>query len=274
MNKKLGMLLLQVIMTALGLLVIFPLLFVAINSVKSLQEVTLNMLSLPVKIHWENFSEAIRRMNFGVSFRNTLFITVLSLIGVLLFSSMTAYQIVRKKCLASKLIFLGLLLSMTIPFQVLMVPVVIVANHLRIVNSQMGLVIMYWGFLLPMAVFLYQGFVKSIPIEIEEAAFTDGCNQYQVFFGIVFPVMKPMTVTVAVLNLLAVYNDFTLPLIMLSSKERKTIPLALSNFFGSYLSEWQLIMAAIVVTIAPMLIIYLILQKQVMAGYTEGAIKG
>lgn len=274
MNKKLGMLLLHVVMIVLGLVVLFPLYFVVINSVKSLQEVTVNMLSLPVKIHMENFTEAISRMNFNVSIKNTVFITIFSLIGVLLFSSMTAYQVVRKNCLASKLIFVGLLLSMAIPFQVLMVPVVIVAKNLKLVDSQIGLVIMYWGFLLPLGIFLYQGFIKSIPIEIEEAAYADGCNQYQVFFRIIFPIMKPMTVTVAVLNLLGVYNDFTLPLIMLSSKERKTIPLALSNFFGSNVNEWQLIMAAILITVLPMLIIYIILQKQIMSGYTEGAVKG
>ncbi len=274
MNKKLGTLLLQVFMIALGLVVMFPLYFVIINSVKSLQEVTVNMLALPEKFHWENFSEAIKRMNFIVSMKNTIFITAFSLIGVLLFSSMTAYQVVRKKCLTSKLIFVGLLLSMAIPFQVLMVPIVIVANNLKLVNSQIGLIIMYWGFLLPLGIFLYQGFIKSIPLEIEEAAYTDGCNQYQVFFRIVFPIMKPMTVTVAVLNLLGVYNDFTLPLIMLSDKNKKTIPLSLSNFFGSTINEWQLIMSAILITVLPMLIIYIILQKQIMSGYTEGAIKG
>lgn len=269
-----GRFLLECVMVVLALVVIFPIAFVLMNSVKSLQEVTASMLTLPTAIHWENFSLALERMNYFTALSNSVLISLGSVAGVVLFSSMAAYQIVRRKCLCSSLLFFGLLLSMAIPFQALMVPIVIVAKRLGLINSPFGLVVMYWGFLLPMATFLYQGFIKTVPKEMEEAARIDGCNAIPLFFRIVFPIIKPITVTIIILNLLGVFNDFTLPLIMLTSKKTRTIPLAVSTFFGTYLTEWQLVMAALTITIVPMLVFFLLMQKQIIKGMADGALKG
>ena len=163
---------------------------------------------------------------------------------------------------------------MAIPFQVLMVPSVIVARELHLVNSRPGMIVMYWGFLLPMAMFLYQGFVKGVPRELEEAAMIDGCGQIRAFFRIVFPMLKPITATVAIINILGVFNDFTLPLIMLSSQSLKTLPLSFSVFYSSYLNEWQLIMSGLVLSIFPVLVFFLLMQRNIMDGLTAGALKG
>ncbi len=267
-------LLLEILMVLLALLVLIPVIFVILNSVKSLPEVTLSMLTLPTEIHLENFSEALERMNYVNSFANSLFISVLSVVGIVLFASMAAYQIVRRKCVFSRILFYSMLLSMAIPFQALMVPLVIVAKNLGLMNRPIGLVVIYWGFLLPMAIFLYQGYIKFVPREMEEAARIDGCAAIPLFFRIVFPVVRPITVTVIILNLLGTFNDFTLPLIMLTSKKTRTIPLALSTFFDAYLTEWNLVMAALTVTILPLLVFFIIMQKHIIQGMADGALKG
>lgn len=265
---------LTLVLVCCAFLFLFPLLLIFLNCLKSQQEIMTSLLSFPTQLHFENFPRAMEKMNYGSAFLNSLAITLCSVAGLILLSSMAAYQVVRRKCLASRVISGLMIASMAIPFQVLMVPSVIVARELHLVNSQFGLVIMYWGFLLPMAMFLYQGFVKSVPRELEEAAMIDGCGQIRAFFRIVFPMLRPITATVAIINILGVFNDFTLPLIMLSSQKTKTLPLAFSVFYGSYLNEWQLIMAALVLSIFPVLLFFLIMQKNIMDGLTAGALKG
>lgn len=273
-GQSIGKVVLTVVLMLLALLFLFPLLLVFLNCLKSQQEIAHSLLTFPTELHFENFPNAVKQMNYVPAFLNSVAITVLSVAGLVLLASMAAYQVVRRKCIASRIISALMMASMAIPFQVLMVPSVIVARELGLVNSQWGLVVMYWGFLLPMAMFLYQGFIKGVPRELEEAAMIDGCGQIRAFFRIVFPMLRPITATVAILNVLGVFNDFTLPLIMLSSKDVKTLPLSFSVFYGSYLNEWQLIMAALVLTIFPVLVFFLLMQKNIMSGLTTGALKG
>lgn len=258
----------------LAALFLFPVYLVLINSVKSYQEVTTSLISFPVAIHFANFPKAWQMMNYGKAFLNSVGVTIASVSGVIFFASMASYQIVRRRCRLSSIIYYSILASMAIPFQVLMVPSVIVAKSLHIVNTTYGLVIMYWGFMLPMAMFLYQGFIKSVPRELEEAAMIDGCGQIYAFFKIVFPMLLPITSTIAIINVLGVFNDFLLPLIMLSSDDVKTIPLSLSIFFSNYTAEWNLIMAALALSIIPGLVFFLLMQKKIIGGLAEGAIKG
>lgn len=269
-----GRTVLFLVLLFVALMFLFPLFLIFLNCLKSQSEIMSSLLSLPTQLHFENFPQAVKKMNYGQSFMNSVLITVFSVAGIVLLASMCAYQVVRRKCFASKLISGLMLASMAIPFQVLMVPSVIVARELKLVNSQYGLILMYWGFLLPMAMFLYQGFIKGVPRELEEAAMIDGAGQIKTFFAIVFPMLKPITATVVILNVMGVFNDFTMPLIMLSSKNTKTLPLAFSVFYGSYANEWQLIMAALVLTVVPVLIFFLLMQKNIMDGLTAGALKG
>lgn len=266
--------LLGFVLFLLSLVVLFPVAFVLMNSLKSLPEVTLSMIAFPKEIHLENFSRALTRMNYLTALGNSVWISVGSVSGVVLFSSMAAYQIVRRNNLLSKIIFYTLILSMAIPFQALMVPLVIVGKTLRLMNNQWGMILAYWGLLIPMATFLYQGFIKSVPLDMEEAARIDGCAAIPLFFRIVFPIIKPLTVSIIILNILGVFNDFALPLIMLTTKRTRTIPLAVSTFFGTYLTEWQLVMAGLTVTILPMIILFIFMQKHIVKGMVDGAVKG
>lgn len=263
----------EVILVIAACFVIFPMVLIFINSFKSNGEILSDMLALPVGWSFGNYTEAISKMNFFRKFANTVLVSVLSVAGIVLFGSMAAYKVTRVKSKISNAIYYGILFTMAIPFQVLMVPVVIVARNLHIVNTLHGMIIMYWGFLLPMAMFLYCGFIKGVPRDLEEAAMIDGCGQFRAFFYVVFPILKPITATVAIINVLGVFNDFMLPLIMINSEKLKTIQLSMSVFYGTYLNRWDLIMAALVLSILPALIFFLLFQKQIIKGMAD-AVKG
>lgn len=269
-----GMMMLEIVMIILALAVLLPVALVVMNSVKSTSEVSKSLLSLPKELHWDNFTTAMQRMNFWNAMKNSLIVTACSVTGVVLFSSMAAYQITRKQCLLSKVIYYGVLVSIAIPFQAIMVPLVIVAKTLHLVDSIWGLILIYWGLLLPMSMFLYQGFIKNVPRELEEAALIDGCSPFRAFFSVVLPILKPITVTIVILNCLSVFNDFTLPLILLVSKANRTIPLSVSVFFDTYANQWNYIMSSLTLVILPVLVAFLFLQKQIMKGMIDGALKG
>lgn len=274
-NKyNLGLFSIEVILTLIACLVVFPMILIFINSFKSNGEILSDMLALPAGWSLDNYKEAIAKMNFFKKFANTVLVSVLSVAGIILFGSMAAYKVTRVKSKVSNAIYYGILFTMAIPFQVLMVPIVIVARNLHIVNTLHGMIIMYWGFLLPMAMFLYCGFIKGVPRDLEEAAMIDGCGQFRAFFYVVFPILKPITATVAIINVLGVFNDFMLPLIMINSEKLKTIQLSMSVFYGTYLNRWDLIMAALVLSILPALIFFLLFQKQIIKGMADGAVKG
>lgn len=270
----LGLFVIEIILTLAACFVVFPMLLILINSFKSNGEILSDMLALPTGLSFGNYREAIAKMNFLLKFGNTVLVSVLSVAGIVLFASMAAYKVTRVKNRMSNVIYYGILFTMAIPFQVLMVPVVIVARSLHIVNTLYGMIFMYWGFLLPMAVFLYCGFIKGVPKDLEEAAMIDGCGQFRAFFYVVFPILKPITATVAIINILGVFNDFMLPLIMINSERLKTIQLSMSVFYGTYLNRWDLIMPALVLSILPALVFFLLFQKQIIKGMADGAVKG
>lgn len=265
---------LEAVLVIAACFVVFPIVLIFINSFKSNGEILSDMLAIPAQWGLENYKEAISKMNFFRKFANTILVSVMAVAGIVLFGSMAAYKVTRVKNKVSNIIYYGILFTMAIPFQVLMVPVVIVARNLHIVNTLHGMIFMYWGFLLPMAMFLYCGFIKGVPGDLEEAAMIDGCGQFRAFFYVVFPILKPITATVAIINVLGVFNDFMLPLIMINSEKLKTIQLSMSVFYGTYLNRWDLIMAALVLSILPALIFFLLFQKQIIKGMADGAVKG
>lgn len=269
-----GLFVAEVILTAAACFMVFPIFLIFINSFKSNGEILSDMVALPASFTFANYVEAMEKMKFFQKFLNTVLVSVFSVAGIILFGSMAAYKVTRVKGKISNIIYYGILFTMAIPFQVLMVPVVIVARELHIVNTLYGMIFMYWGFLLPMALFLYCGFIKGVPRDLEEAAMIDGCGQFQAFFYVVFPILKPITATVAIINMLGVLNDFMLPLIMINSEKLKTIQLSMSVFYGTYLNRWDLIMAALVLSILPALIFFMLFQKQIMKGMADGAVKG
>ncbi|GGF96231.1 carbohydrate ABC transporter permease [Paenibacillus abyssi] len=264
----------QMIVIGLALLFLVPFYFVIVNSLKSYGDLLTNSASLPAELNFTNFSRAWEIMSYPRAFTNSLIITIFSNIGLVIISSMAAYKMVRTPGKAMNILFILFVSAMVIPFQSIMITLVKVGSIAGLMNSHLGLIICYFGFGVPLNLFLYHGFVKSIPKEIEESAVVDGCNAYGVFWRIVFPLLKPMTVTVVLLNSLWLWNDFLLPSLILSGKELQTIPLATYDFFGQYTKQWDLALAALVLGILPIILLFLSMQKHIVEGITAGSVKG
>lgn len=268
------LLLLELLGLLLGLLFIVPFYFVIVNSVKSFGDLLVNSANLPQSLHFENYSRVWEITKFPRVFANSLIITVASNLGLVVISAMAAYRMVRVPNRLNKLLLLGFVSAMVIPFQSVMIPLVRVTDKLGLMDSIPGLVLCYFGFGVSLNLFLYHGFVKSVPREIEESAVVDGCSPFGVFWRIVFPLLKPMTVTVVLLNSLWIWNDFLLPLLILSSPDLRTIPLATYSFFGQYTKQWDLALAGLVLSVTPIVLFFLAMQRHIIEGITAGSVKG
>ena len=275
---------LEVLAVVLLLVFFFPFVMVIINSAKSGTEVVLAPLSLPTD--WSafvrNINEILTRPNIDYfqSFTNSIIITVTSLLTIGIFSAMSAWVLVRTKTKYSFAIFMFFLAGMVIPFQVVMLPLVRLLQDLKSLTGIQfrdtfhGVILAYMGFGAPLSVFLFHGFIKSIPIDIEEAAIIDGCTKPQVFFKIVLPVLKPIFVTLLVLNGMWIWNDYLLPVLVIGlGGATKTLPLAVANLAGFYDKEWGLILTSVLMAAAPVLILFLFAQKHIIKGMTSGAVK-
>ena len=265
------------VIIALFLLYMIPFLMVLINSFKQKRDIIKNPFSLITEkgFTFDNYIKAFEKMQFVKAFGNSLFITGLSTLLVILLASMVAFYFTRAKNTFSKVLFALMAASMIIPFQAIMIPLVsIYGSGLNILNHRLTLVFMHTGFAMSMSVFIYQGFIKSgIPVSLEEAAYLDGCTKVQTFFKVVFPLLKPTTATLVILNVLAFWNDYLLPSLVLGKKELYTLPLSTYSFYGTYSSDYGVIMAALALTVAPILVLYLFLQRQIIDGVVAGAVK-
>ncbi|MGZ7442047.1 carbohydrate ABC transporter permease [Paenibacillus sp. TH7-28] len=275
MKRYTGRLLAAEIITGLvALLFLSPFYFLFVNSVKPFGEIMSDSASWPQVFQWENYAKAWELTKFPQAFTNSLIITVVS-VGILaLISAMGAYRMVRSNTWFNRSLFMLFIASMVIPFQTIMMPLLRVVNELGVNNTHFGLVMTYLGLGAPMAVFLFHGFVKSIPREIEEAATVDGCTGISVFFRIVLPMLKPMLMTIIVLNCLWVWNDYLLPSLILQRPEMRTIPLATFAFFGQYTKQWDIALPALVLGITPIVIFFLFLQRHIVEGIAAGSVKG
>jgi raffinose/stachyose/melibiose transport system permease protein len=265
---------LEVLGLLIGLIFLIPFYFVGINSVKSFGDLLNNAAGWPAEFRLDNYTRVWDIMRFPRAFTNSFLITVFSNIGLIVISSMAAYRMVRNPSRFNMILLFLFVSAMVIPFQSIMIPLVKVASELNLMNSIWGLVIAYFGFGVSLNIFLFHGFIKSIPKEIEESAVVDGCSPYGVFWRIVFPLLKPMTVTIVLLNSLWIWNDFLLPLLFLYDPELRTIPLATYSFFGQYTKQWDLALAGLVMGITPIIIFFLLMQKHIIAGITAGSVKG
>ena len=212
-------------------------------------------------------------MNFLKAIGNSTVITVISIFLILLTSSMAAYFLVRHKWKINKIIFAILVASMIVPFQAIMIPLVSIYGKLNLMNSKWILMFMYMGFGQAFAIFIFHGFIKNIPLEMEESGLIDGCSKVQSFFQIVFPLLRPVLVTVLILDVLWIWNDYLLPSLVLLSPAERTLPLSTYSFFNTYSVDYAPLMAGIVLTIIPVVIVYLFSQKQIIHGVVQGAIK-
>ncbi|HZG85581.1 carbohydrate ABC transporter permease [Paenibacillus sp.] len=255
----------------LGLLFLVPFYFVVMNAFKDNAGILIDAAALPKELVVDNFSRVWTLLDFPRAFWNSLLVTVLSNVGLVIISSMAAWHLVRTPGRFSQALFALFVAAMVIPFQTIMIPLVKLGASLHLVNSLPGLVVMYFGFGVSMTLFLYHGFVKTVPLEIEESAGIDGCGPFGVFWRIVFPLLQPITVTVLILNTLWFWNDYLLPRLMLQDAELRTIPVAMSALFAQYNKQWDLGLAGLVIGTLPIVVFFLLLQKHIIRGIAAGS---
>lgn len=276
----------MIIAIVIAIYVLFPFFLVVINSCKQTADITANPIGfngVSLANLYQNLSDVINNTHFlfWSAFTSSAVITILSLILLALLGAMAAWVICRNKTKWSVVIYFTFIASMIIPFQVVMLPLIStfrdVGNFVGIpmIQSIPGIVFVYLGFGGAMTVFILNGFIKGIPMELEEAASIDGCSPEQTFFIVILPLLKPVITTVTILNGMWIWNDYLLPSILLQQNGPvKTLPVAVQAFVGSYVKQWNLILGAALLAIIPILILFFIAQKQIMEGMIEGAVKG
>lgn len=278
MNRKIRALklnLISLLMWGLIVLFLFPFYIIVINSFKSFSEIIQSNLGFPEIFHWENYLQAWVQSQFHIAAMNSLIYTYFSVMGIVLLSSMAAYRLARFPTRFNKILYFLLIASMIIPFQSLMFPLIKVLLSLDLIATRSGLIIAYWGFGVNFAIFLYYGFIKMVPKELEEAAIIDGCSQVGVFGRIVLPLLKPITMTVITLNCFWIWNDFLLPFILIGSQaDLMTIPVKTYRFYGQYMTQWELILPMLVLGVTPIIFLFLFLQRHIIEGITAGSVKG
>ncbi len=279
----------KIVITIVGILialyVLSPFYLVLVNTFKSANSIVSNPVGLAgasFSQFAQNISNVVNNSNFSfwTAFGTSAVVTVLSLAFLILLGSMAAWVICRNKTKWSTAIYLTFIASMTIPFQVVMLPMISTFRDtgkflgISMLHSIPGIVFAYCGFGGAMTVFILTGFIKGIPIELEEAAAIDGCSPEGTFFRIIFPLLKPVMTTVTILNGMWIWNDYLLPSLMLGQNGKvKTLPVAVQAFVGSYVKQWDLILTAALLAMIPMIVIFIFAQKQIMGGMVEGAVK-
>ncbi|QUH31511.1 carbohydrate ABC transporter permease [Vallitalea guaymasensis] len=274
-SEKISRIVVFIIATIIAVLFLFPFYICIVTAFKTPMETAQAVLALPTKLHWENFTKALEITNFSRSFINSLITTTSSVVFIVVCSSMCGYIIARNinkfKYRLCETILLG---AMMVPFQVIMIPVYKMLKLSNMMNTLPGLIILLVGTSIPYSTFLYIGFVKLVPRELEEAATIDGSGIYRTYWNIVFPLLKPITATVATLHVMWMWNEFNISLIVLQKEHVKTIPIQQFYFFGEYTTDLNLAFASACIAIIPILIFFIIAQKFLINGLMSGAVKG
>lgn len=282
--EKKRLFLAELIGAVCAFIVLCPFFLVVFSAAKESADIIIDPIGLPK--NWgqmlTNMNNVIHNQNFNYwdSFMSSLIITVISLVLLCVFAGMAAWVLCRNKTKWSAFIFMMFVASMVIPFQVVMLPLLSTFRDvgkflgIQMLQSYPGIVFAYLGFGGAMSVFILHGFIKGIPYELEEAAWIDGCSPEGTFFHVVLPLLRPVLVTITILNGLWIWNDYLLPSLMLGLNGKiKTLPIAVKSFVGSYVKQWDLIMTAAFLAMIPIVILFLFAQKQIMQGMVEGAIK-
>ncbi|WP_332695971.1 carbohydrate ABC transporter permease [Halalkalibacter lacteus] len=270
-SDKRRLYLLEIFGILLGLLWLSPFYLMVVNAFKSKREIFTDVLGLPEEITTDNFVQSFIDLNFVNSLFNSVLITVVSVGIIIFFSSMAGYALARNKSKLSGVLLLIFVAAMLIPFQSVMIPLISLFGSVDMLNRT-GLIFMYLGFGSSLSIFLYHGAMTGISKTLDEAATIDGANKLQVFWRIIFPLLKPISVTVGILNVIWIWNDFLLPSLILDGSSA-TIPLRMFYFFGQYTKQWHLALAGLTIAIIPVIIFYFFAQKQIIKGVAEGAVK-
>ena len=273
-RKVLNRICFTVIGIILGCIFLFPIYILILNSFKNTKGIFTDVLGFPndTTFTLENYPNAFDALEYLRSFLNSFLITVIASLLILLISAMAAWVLVRYKTRTSRVIFLLFAAAMLIPFQCVMLPLVGFASRINLMNPP-GLIFMYMGFGTSMSIVMFHGFIKNIPEELEEAATIDGCGGFRLFFTIVVPLMRTILITVEVLNVMWIWNDYLLPSLIINRPGWQTLPLKTYLFFGQFAKRWDLASAGLIMCIVPIIIFYLLCQKYIVRGITDGAIK-
>lgn len=272
-NRK-PVIVLEVFAGIAALVYLFPFYFLLVNAFKPIKDLTLDPAALPRMLYVDNFINSFKILNYPKAFLNSLIVTVTTNIALIAIGSMAAYRLARRDTRLNRFLFVMFVSAMVIPFQSIMLPMVKVAGMLKLINTYYGVLFVYLGCGVSLTMFLFHGFIKTVPIDIEEASIVDGCSPLGTFWRIVFPLLKPVIVTILILNGLWIWNDFLLPLLIIPSDNMRTIPLAINTFFAQYTKKWDLAMAALVISIIPVVVLFLSLQKYIIEGIVSGSVKG
>lgn len=262
-------------MTIAVVIFIYPVLLMVINSLKPFKDVLTNVLAFPQSFELANYSYVVEKMQYFRLFWNNVVITLVGIAGIITFSSLAAYILDRRRTRYTKLIYAIVITPMLIPFQTIMITLLKSMSTIGLSGSTWGLGIQYWGFGIPMATFIYFNFMKTVPREIDESAIIDGASSFRTFLSIISPLLQPVTATVAVLDIMWIWNDFLLPLLMVNgSPKTRTLVLAAYNFVGQLNTKWHYALAAMVLALIPSVIVFIFLQKYIVEGIVAGSIKG
>jgi raffinose/stachyose/melibiose transport system permease protein len=261
---------LELLMIGIGLIFLYPV-YVLINlSFKNPKEISEASLALPSQLETSNYSQAWEGASLGAAMLNSTIITVLSLLCLIVVGSFAAYYLARTKTKLSYGMYLLFLLGIVLPFQLALVPLYKIMKDTGLLGSYSSMVLFYTGLQMPFTIFLYTGFLRALPREYGEAALVDGASHLQSFLRITFPLLRPITGTVIILNAVFVWNDFVTPLVYLGGTANETLPVVVYQFVGQYVSNWGYIFAAVVVASLPILIVFLFLQRFVIKGFASG----
>ena len=262
-------------LTIVACFYIYPVFLMVMNSFKPFGEIIGDVLALPKSANLDNYTYVVDKMKYPLLFRNNVIITVIGIIGIVVFSSMAAFILERREGTYVKIAHTVIITPMLIPFQAIMITLLKSMNVLHLSGSKIGLGVQYWGFGIPMATFIIYNFMKTIPRELDESATIDGASTLRTFVSIIFPLLKSVIVTVIVLDVMWIWNDFLLPLLMVNSNnETKTLVLAAYTFVGQMNTKWNYALTAMVLAIVPSVIVFILLQKYSVEGVVAGAVKG
>lgn len=262
------------VLWAITLVILFPFYIAVLYAFKTPTEIANNPISFPTELNLQNFVDAIHLPDYVSGFFNSVICAVVVVFAVVLTASMSAYKIVRKNNKLYNFFYYLFQFSILLPFQVIMFPLYRQLKVLNMLNRIPTLMIVQTGILIGFYSFLYAGFIKTVPLELEEAARIDGCSKYGTFFKIVFPLLKPITMTIVVLVALASWNDFVVPMVFMQQEQVRTLPLIQFYLFGQYAQYVNVAFASVILSMIPVLILYFLLQKFIVGGITAGAVKG
>ena len=262
---------LWLILAVAGIVVLIPIVMIILGAFKTPLEAAKFDLSLPEKWNFENFRTVIKEGKMIRAFLNSVLIAVLSVAGTVLCAAPCGFILSRRKQKASRNMFKYIFLGQVAPYQIVTTFILFKILH---ISGYSAVILLFIAINIPFSTMLFEGFVKNIPAELDEAAALDGCSPLQLYFKIILPLMKPVTVTCIISTAIGVWNEFMIPLYMLTSSKEWTLPLTVYNFYGRYSSEWNLVFACLILSSLPMVIVYICLQKYVVAGMTAGAVKG